>query len=250
LRRRTSARLRGSRRICPNSWRGAARKTQKIPAAKSASTAAKASASDRVSEGRTVVSSGLPFFAAGESSPAALGPAASMSRRANGIAAMAAAATRMAWRRGGRRGCCYRGHGACLGRGHMGWRGVDDVSERGSRRCRWCVFRPCRVPVLFVFIFLILFWLPCLIRSGIGGIGRLPERGFTGTYLVQHPDAQMEAYFAKRLLCKTLCCCCFCEPPSPSPSIDSAMKGSECPLHLCLGCALDMFPLLWSVGMF
>jgi hypothetical protein len=46
-----------------------------------------------------------------------------------------------------------------------------------------------------------------LIRSGIGGIGRLPERGFTGTYLVQHPDAQMHSDPSSHdnggLFCKT-----------------------------------------------
>jgi hypothetical protein len=113
LRRRTSARLRGRRRICPNSPRGAVRKTQKIPAVKSASTAANANASDLVKAGRAPASSGLPFLAAGESSLLAPAPAASMSRRANGMAMPATAAAAAGVRRGARRGgsawccCCY-----------------------------------------------------------------------------------------------------------------------------------------------
>jgi hypothetical protein len=99
LRRRTSARLRGRRRICSNSRRGAARKTQKIPTRKSTSTEAAAAASVRVSEGRAPAASGLPLLAAGESSspepePA---PAASMSRRGNGMPA-----AQGAWARRGR----------------------------------------------------------------------------------------------------------------------------------------------------
>lgn len=109
LRRRTSARLRGRRRICPNSPRGAVRKTQKIPAVKSASTAANANASDLVKAGRAPASSGLPFLAAGESSlpGPAPAPAASMSRRANGMAmpATAAAAAGRGTRCGG--SACY-----------------------------------------------------------------------------------------------------------------------------------------------
>jgi hypothetical protein len=67
---------------------------------KSARTAAKASASDRVSAGRAPRSSNFPFFAAGESSLPAPALAASMSCYVNGMARAAATTgrwTRVMW---------------------------------------------------------------------------------------------------------------------------------------------------------